>query len=281
MNKNLFLIIITITTLLPLNTNGAKCHPDDESGLLTLKSSIKFDPSSMLKTWITGTDCCTWSGVSCGDNKRVTTLSLTGDLENPKSYLSGTVPKSFANLTKIFNLDLSDNFLVDPFPSLNVKGIESLDLSRNMFHLNEIPKWVTSSPIIYSLKLAKCGIKMKLDDWKPSETYFYDFIDLSGNEISGSAVGLLNETEYLVGFWSSENVLKFDLGSLRFGDRLKYLDLSHNMVFGKVTTSVVGIEKLNVSYNHLCGEIPKNNLSASVFVGNDCLCGSPLKPCKA
>ncbi|CAL5201120.1 unnamed protein product [Lathyrus oleraceus] len=475
MKKNLFFIIITITTLLPLNANGAKCHPDDESGLLAFKSGIKSDPSSMLKTWITDTDCCTWFGVSCGDNNRVTTLSLTGDSENPKNLLSGTispslsklqylgglylqnlqnisgpfpesllkltklefiyiennklsgpipknigtmtqlgafslegnrftgtipssiseltqvtqlklgnnlltgtipesiknlknltylslkgnnlsgnipdifssftnliilelsrnkfsgnvppsisslfshlrflelghnslsgkipdflgkfkaldtldlsknqfsgtVPKSFANLTKIFNLDLSDNFLVDPFPSLNVKGIESLDLSRNMFHLNEIPKWVTSSPIIYSLKLAKCGIKMKLDDWKPSQTFFYDFIDLSGNEISGSAVGLLNKTEYLVGFWSSENMLKFDLGSLRFGNRLKYLDLSHNMVFGKVTKSVVGVEKLNVSYNHLCGEIPKNNLSASVFVGNDCLCGSPLKPCKA
>ncbi|WJX30490.1 hypothetical protein P8452_19020 [Trifolium repens] len=470
------LILITISTLLPLNANGAKCHVDDESGLLAFKSGIKSDPTSILKTWIAGTDCCTWNGVSClFDNKRVTSLSLGGDTENPKSFLvgtlspslsklkyldglyltnlqnisgpfpdflfklpnlkyvyientklsgqipenignlkqlealslegnrftgtipssisaltrltqlklgnnfltgtfpesiknlknltylglqgnqlsgnipeiftsftnlialelsrnkfsgkipvsisslysnlrylelghnslsgkipdflgkfkaldtldlsknqfSGTVPKSFANLTKIFNLDLSDNFLVDPFPSMNVKGIESLDLSRNMFHLKEIPKWVTSSSIIYSLKLAHCGIKIKLDDWKPSETFFYDYIDLSGNEISGSAIGLLNKTsEYLIEFRGSQNLLKFDLGSLRIGNRLKVLDLSHNLVFGKVTKSVVGIEKLNVSYNHLCGEIPKNNLSASVFVGNDCLCGSPLKPCK-
>ncbi|CAJ2638575.1 unnamed protein product [Trifolium pratense] len=469
------LILLTISTLLPLNANGAKCHVDDESGLLAFKSGIKSDPTSILKTWIAGTDCCTWNGVGClFDNKRVTSLSLSGDTENPKSFLvgtlspllsklkyldglylqnllnisgpfpdflfklpnlkyiyiennklsgqipenignlnqlealslegnrftgtipssisaltrvtqlklgnnfltgtipesiknlknltylslqgnqlsgnipeiftslsnliilelsrnkfsgkiplsisslssnlrylelghnslsgkipdflgkfkaldtldlsknqfSGTVPKSFANLTKIFNLDLSDNFLVDPFPSMNVKGIESLDLSRNMFHLKEIPKWVASSPIIYSLKLAHCGIKIKLDDWKPSETFFYDYIDLSGNEISGSAIGLLNKTEYLIEFRGSENLLKFDLGSLRFGNRLKVLDLSHNLVFGKVTKSVVGIEKLNVSYNHLCGEIPKNNFSASVFVGNDCLCGSPLKPCK-
>jgi Leucine-rich repeat (LRR) protein len=210
-----------------------------------------------------------------GKFKALDTLDLS------KNQFSGTVPKSFANLTKIFNLDLSDNFLVDPFPSMNVKGIESLDLSRNMFHLKEIPKWVTSSSIIYSLKLAHCGIKIKLDDWKPSETFFYDFIDLSGNEISGSAIGLLNKTsEYLIEFRGSQNLLKFDLGSLRIGNRLKVLDLSHNLVFGKVTKSVVGIEKLNVSYNHLCGEIPKNNLSASVFVGNDCLCGSPLKPCK-
>ncbi|GAU16346.1 hypothetical protein TSUD_116950 [Trifolium subterraneum] len=435
------LILVTISTLLPLNANGAKCHADDESGLLAFKSGIKSDPTSILKTWIAGTDCCTWNGIGCLlDNKRVTSLSLSGDTENPKSFLvgtlspslsklkyldglylqnlqnisgpfpdflfklpnlkyiyiennklsgqlpenignmnqlealslegnrftgtipssisalnrltqlklgnnfltgtfpesiknlknltylslqgnqlsgnipeifnsftnliilelsrnkfsgkiplslsslssnlrylelghnslsgtipdflgkfkaldtldlsknqfSGTVPKSFANLTKIFNLDLSDNFLVDPFPSMNVKGIESLDLSRNMFHLKEIPKWVTSSPIIYSLKLAHCGIKIKLDDWKPSETFFYDYIDLSGNEISGSAIDLLNKTEYLIEFRGSENLMKFDLGSLRFGSKLKVLDLSHNLVFGKVTKSVVGIEKLNI-----------------------------------
>ncbi|KAK6116725.1 hypothetical protein DH2020_049545 [Rehmannia glutinosa] len=146
---------------------------------------------------------------------------------------SGTVPKTFANLTKIFNLDLSHNKLVDPFPELQVKGIESLDLSYNNFHLGKIPPWVTISPIIYSLKLAKCGIKMKLDDWKPRETYFYDYIDLSENEISGSPIKLLNSTDYLVGFYASNNKLKFNLESLRFVNTLKNLDLSHNLVFGK------------------------------------------------
>ncbi|KAF5949145.1 hypothetical protein HYC85_015102 [Camellia sinensis] len=129
---------------------------------------------------------------------------------------SGTVPKSFGNLTKIFNLDLSHNFLVDPFPEMNVKGIESLDLSYNGFHLSEIPKWVTSSTIIYSLKLARCGIKIKLDDWKPVETYFYDYIDLSDNEISGSPAGLLNRTNYLVGFRASGNRIRFDMESVKF-----------------------------------------------------------------
>lgn len=121
---------------------------------------------------------------------------------------------------------------------------------------------------------------MKLDDWNPVETYFYDFIDLSGNEISGSAIGLLNRTEYLVGFWGSGNKLRFDLEGLKIGERMKYLDLSHNSVFGKVPKSVVGLQKLNVSYNHLCGELPKTKFPPSAFVGNDCLCGSPLKPCK-
>ncbi|KAG5021152.1 hypothetical protein JHK87_017007 [Glycine soja] len=195
-----------------------------------------------------------------GKFKALDTLDLSWN------KFSGTVPASFKNLTKIFNLNLSNNLLVDPFPEMNVKGIESLDLSNNSFHLRNIPKWVASSPIIFSLKLANCGIKMRLEDFKPSETQFYDFIDLSGNEISGSAIGLVNSTEYLVGFWVSGNMLKFDLGKLRFGERFKYLDLSGNSVFGKVPNSVVGLEKLDLSYNHLCGQLPKNKFPASAFV---------------
>ncbi|KAG8378547.1 hypothetical protein BUALT_Bualt08G0148300 [Buddleja alternifolia] len=194
---------------------------------------------------------------------------------------SGTVPKTFANLTKIFNLDLSHNLLVDPFPVMRVKGIESLDLSYNQFHLGSIPQWVTTSPIIYSLKLAKCGIKIKLDDWKPTDTFYYDYIDLSENEITGSPVKLLNRTDYLVGFYASGNKLKFNLESMRLVKTLKDLDLSHNSVFGKVPKAITGLSKVNVSYNHLCGQLPLTKFPASAFAGNDCLCGSPLPKCKA
>lgn len=146
------------------------------------------------------------------------------------NQFSGVVPKTFANLTKIFNLDLSHNNLVDPFPVMNVKGIESLDLSYNHFNLGNIPSWVTSSTIIYSLKLAKCGLKFKLDDWKPKETYFYDYIDLSENQITGSPVKLLNRTDFLVGFYASGNKLKFNFESLRIVQKLKELNLSRNLV---------------------------------------------------
>lgn len=450
----------------------ANCHVDDEAGLLGFKSGIKSDPSGLLSSWKAGTDCCKWSGISCGENNRVTGLSIGGQpdknqilsgtispslsklkmltsisltnlknlagtpnfllsfpniqivyLENNKlsgqippkignltqlfalsflgnkltgpipssigqltqlsqlklgdnlltgtipntfnklkslSYLSleknqlsgsipnffnslsnlriltlshnkftgnipssitalapilrflevghnylsgkipdflgkfraldtldlsynrfsGTVPKTFANLTKIFNLDLSHNLLVDPFPTLFVKGIESLDLSYNNFHLNTIPSWVTSSPIIYSLKLAKCGIKIKLDDWNPKTTYFYDYIDLSDNEITGSPIGLLNKTDLLIGFYAAGNKLKFDLEKMKIVKTLKELDLSRNMVYGKVPKEINGLNKLNLSSNHLSGQLPPTKFKANSFAGNKGLCGSPLPPCK-
>ncbi|KAG4136003.1 hypothetical protein ERO13_D08G251200v2 [Gossypium hirsutum] len=467
-------IILSILTVHSIKITSAACHVDDEKGLLAFKSGITQDPSGMLSSWKSGTDCCNWAGINCRENNRVTTISLYGQVDKPDSYLTGTissslvkvqnldgiyfvnlrnisgpfpdllfglpkllyvyiensklsgslpvnigklkqlgalslegnrftgsipssiseltqltqlvlgknefsghfpagikqirnlsylsleqnklmgtipdifksftdlrilrlshnefsgkipesilslapklaylelghnrlsgqipsylgkfkaldtldlswnsftgvVPKTFSNLTKIFNLDLSHNSLNDPFPQMNVKGIESLDLSYNNFHLKEIPKWVTSSPIIYSLKLAKCGIKMNLDTWKPAETYFYDYIDLSENEITGSPVDLLNRTDFLVEFKAAGNKLKFDLGKLRIVKTLKELDISRNLVYGKVPAAINGFNKLNVSYNHLCGQLPKNKFPVSSFVGNDCLCGPPLSPCK-
>ncbi|KAA8521109.1 hypothetical protein F0562_011738 [Nyssa sinensis] len=404
-----FLLFFSLLTLV-----AAKCHVDDETGLLGFKSGITADPSGKLDLWKPGTDCCTWpvcrlsgyiyiennklsghipnnvgkmtqldalslegnrfSGMipsSISELTQLTQLKLGGNLltgmvpdgirqlknltflslernllsgtlpdffssfsnlrilslshnkfsgKIPESistlapklgylelghnaltgkipdflgkfhaldtldlswnHFSGTVPKSFGNLTKIFNLDLSHNFLVDPFPEMNVKGIESLDLSYNGFHLGQIPKWVTSSPILYSLKLAKCGLKIKLDDWKPTQTYFYDYVDLSDNEISGSPVKLLNRTDYLVGFWASGNRLGFKLEGMRFVKTLKHLDLSRNLVVGKVPQAISGLEKANVSHNHLCGPLPATKFPATAFLGNDCLCGSPLPPCK-
>ncbi|KAG9447169.1 hypothetical protein H6P81_013297 [Aristolochia fimbriata] len=209
-----------------------------------------------------------------GNFRTLDTLDLS------RNGFSGVVPKTFKNLTKIFNLDLSHNNLVDPFPQLGVRGIESLDLSHNKFHLGRIPSWVTSSPIIYSLKLANCGIKMKLDEWKPSETYFYDYIDLSFNEITGSPVKLVNSTQYLKGFWMSGNKLQFKMTDLKLPTTLEELDLSQNLVFGSIPGSVAKLKKLNVSKNRLCGRIPKTNFPASAFADNLCLCGSPLPNCR-
>lgn len=469
-----FLLLFTLLNLRYLTAEAAKCHPDDEAGLLAFKSGITADPSGMLQSWKPGTDCCSWNGITCLQGTRVTALDLSGQPQNSTQVLSGTispslsklqfldgvyflnlrklsgpfpnflfslprlifiyiennrlsgpipenvgslaklqafslqgnrfsghiptsisqltqlsqlrlggnlltgtiplgiqnlknltsltldgnqltgtipdifasfptlynlnlannkltgniptsilslapnlrylelghnslsgqipdflgkfraldtldlswnqfsglVPKTFSNLTKIFNLDLSHNYLVDPFPAMQVKGIESLDLSHNQFHLVNIPAWVTSSPIIYSLKLAKCGINLKLDDWNPAQTYFYDYIDLSENQITGSPFKLLNRTEYLKGFYASGNKLNFKLETLKLPKTLKDLDLSRNLISGKVPNAVAGLQKLNVSHNHLCGQLPKTRFPASAFSGNDCLCGSPLPACK-
>ena len=82
------------------------------------------------------------------------------------------------------------------------------------------------------------------------ETYFYDYIDLSENKITGSPIRLLNKTDYLVGFWTPGNQLRFNMSKSRIVKTLNYIDLSRNMVFGKVPEAISGLEKLNVIHNH-------------------------------
>ncbi|KAG9148028.1 hypothetical protein Leryth_003614 [Lithospermum erythrorhizon] len=106
-------------------------------------------------------------------------------------------------------------------------------------------------------------------------------IKTAGFKLFGNHAKLLNRTDYLVEFYASGNKLKFDLESLKIGKTLKDLDISRNLVFGKLPKDVAGLRMLNVSHNHLCGQLLATKFTASAFVGNDCLCGSPLPACKA
>jgi Leucine-rich repeat (LRR) protein len=208
-------------------------------------------------------------------------FKVLDSLDLSRNRFSGVVPKSLANMPKLFHLNLSHNFLTGPLPAMkNVDGLATLDLSYNQFHLKTIPKWVTSSPSMYSLKLVKCGINMSLDNWKPVRPNIYFYIDLSENEISGSLTWFFNLAHNLYEFQASGNKLRFDMGKLNLSERLESLDLSRNLIFGKVPMTVAKLQKLNLSHNHLCGKLPVTKFPASAFVGNDCLCGSPLSPCK-
>ncbi|CAN8243797.1 unnamed protein product [Cochlearia groenlandica] len=213
----------------------------------------------------------------------LTNFKILDSLDLSRNRFSGVVPTSLANMPKLFHLNLSHNLLTGPVPALkNVDGIATLDLSYNQFRLRTIPEWVTSSPSIYSLKLVKCGINMSFDQWKPANPNIYYYIDFSENEISGSPVRFLNLARNLYEFQASRNKLRFDIGKLtNLSPRLETLNLSKNLVFGKVPTTVATLQKLDLSHNHLCGKLPATKSPASAFVGNDCLCGSPLPPCKA
>lgn len=87
---------------------SATCHVDDESGLLAFKSGITSDPSGLLTSWKKGTDCCTWDGVSCDQDNRVTSLSISGAPGSPNKYLSGTISPEIGKLKRLYSLSFVD-----------------------------------------------------------------------------------------------------------------------------------------------------------------------------
>ncbi|MFS7897476.1 putative non-specific serine/threonine protein kinase [Helianthus anomalus] len=87
-----------------------KCTKKERQALLHFKSYIRYDPEGRLTTWTPGeeekvatNDCCYWSGVTCNNQSRVTSLELGNkDLE-------GKISPSLLNLSYLNYLDLSGN----------------------------------------------------------------------------------------------------------------------------------------------------------------------------
>ncbi|KAF8094690.1 hypothetical protein N665_0355s0003 [Sinapis alba] len=211
----------------------------------------------------------------------ISRLTILDTLDLSNNRFSGAVPESLSKLTHLTDINLSHNLLTNPFPVLKVTdNLRHLDLSYNKFQMGTIPGWVTSMSFVFTVKLAKCGIKMSLNDWKPLGIRDYSYIDLSENEITGSPAKLLTNEGNMLEFRASGNKLRFDMGKINIPKILETLDLSMNLVFGNVPGTVTGLLTLNLSQNHLCGKLPATRFPRSVFAGNDCLCGSPLPPCK-
>ncbi|MFS7916237.1 putative non-specific serine/threonine protein kinase [Helianthus anomalus] len=86
-----------------------KCTEKERQALLHFKSYICYDPDGLLDTWIpreeveTTNDCCYWSGVTCNNHSRVTSLDLSS------GSLQGKISPSLLNLSYLNYLDLSGN----------------------------------------------------------------------------------------------------------------------------------------------------------------------------
>ncbi|MFS7916248.1 putative non-specific serine/threonine protein kinase [Helianthus anomalus] len=87
-----------------------KCTEKERQALLHFKSYIHYDPHCLLTTWTSGeeekattNDCCYWSGVTCNNQSRVTSLDLGNN------YLEGKISPSLLNLSYLNYLDLSSN----------------------------------------------------------------------------------------------------------------------------------------------------------------------------
>jgi len=81
-------------------------------------------------------------------------------------------------------------------------------------------------------------------------------------------------------------MFQFDLSKVKLAKTLNNLDMNHNGITGSIPAewSKAYFQLLNVSYNRLCGRIPKGEyiqrFDSYSFFHNKCLCGAPLPSCK-
>ncbi|KAL2462922.1 Leucine-rich repeat (LRR) family protein [Forsythia ovata] len=235
-------------------TTAARCHRDDETGLLAFKSGIKADPSGMLNKWKLGTDCCKWYGIACnGPQNRVNSLDLYG----AASY--SPLPRNIGNLTKLQSLILARNSFSGSIPSSLTKltQLSTLDLSGNRL-LGTIPSSIGQLTKLFELNLSGNKLSGSIPD-NFSTITMLTFIMLSNNNFTGKfpkSISNLNPREIDLGSNSLTGKLPEFLGRFDF---LKTLNLSWNQFSGTVPKTLAHPElyTLDLSHNLFNGPFPK------------------------
>ncbi|ESQ40616.1 hypothetical protein EUTSA_v10014071mg [Eutrema salsugineum] len=176
--------------------------------------------------------------------------------------LSGSIPSSLSLLPKLGFLELSRNKLTGPIPESfgSFQGqVPDLFLSHNQLS-GSIPKSLG-----------------KLDIYR---------IDLSRNKLQGDASMLFGANKTTWSIDLSRNMFQFDLSKVKVAKTVNQLDLNHNGITGNIPVqwTELSLQSFNVSYNRLCGRIPKGGdlqrFDSYAYLHNKCLCGAPLQSCK-
>ncbi|KAK2458734.1 putative inactive receptor kinase [Trifolium repens] len=215
----------------------------DLQPLLSFKTSS--DPSNMLTTWKTGTDPCTWTGVSCVKN-RVTRLVL----ENLN--LQGSI-EPLTSLTQLRVLSLKGNRFSGSVPSLSsFTSLKLLFLSNNRFS-GEFPSTVTSLFRLYRL-------------------------DLSNNNFSGEIPATVNRLTHLLTLRLNDNHFSGLIPELHLPG-LQDFNVSGNVLSGEIPESLSAFSDSSFGQNpFLCGAPLKKCEAEPSKPGSEGAIASPLVP---
>ncbi|KAH0645151.1 hypothetical protein KY284_033035 [Solanum tuberosum] len=248
----------------------------ERSILLSLKRHWR--DSEFLQSWDLNSSACTWSGVSCINDRVVTQLNLgekniTGkipstiicqlknltfiDLSN--NNISGTIPVGLKDCSMLQHLDLSNNSLSDRIPGelFRMKQLLSLYLNGNMLS-GEMPKQISSQ--LENLDLSENHLNGSIPEDIGNFKNLLK-LDLSHNSLSGSITSKLFQLHNLRHLSLSSNYLSGVIPDEMDLFSLYDMDLSHNQLTGSIPKELANsaeLDALDLSYNQLSGDISKS-----------------------
>ncbi|MFL6248588.1 MAG: fibronectin type III domain-containing protein [Thermoanaerobaculia bacterium] len=248
----------TLAVLLLCAVSASAAIPSSErDALIAIYDSTNGPAWADRTNWLgaAGTEC-TWHGVGCDE-----TQSNVIDIDLDGNQLSGTLPSSIRNFTKLQSLLVGSNNLHGPLPSQigELSELEKLYGDAAQF----------TGPIPHSFSALK-----KLT-----------YLGLRSNELSGPLPALLGDLTALEELYLENNkftgAIPDDLAKLT---NLKVLELTGNDLTGKIPASLASLtklERLTLGDNELTGEIPPQlgNLTSLVTLrlGDNHLTG-PIPP---
>ncbi|GFY80315.1 hypothetical protein Acr_01g0001240 [Actinidia rufa] len=226
-HKNpLSLLLLLLLAFSFSHLQSQACHEQDREALLGFKRAITSDPSRLLRSWTSSSDCCSaWEGVACdtASGGRVVNVSRSG-LVSGNDFILDTY--------------MSWKFIAHAFQS----------------HIPQDPRphctsAITAYPVLYLPLFFHHSLR------------FLNWV-FSGNNLSGSIPSSIGKMVSLTKLDLHENnfsgTIPESIGKLKV---LEYLDLSENQIFGNIPKSIGGLSKLVLLYlnsNRLTGSVPSS-----------------------
>ncbi|KAE9449337.1 hypothetical protein C3L33_18747, partial [Rhododendron williamsianum] len=255
--------MLLFLSLLILVASSVSGSDSDKSALLQFKASLS-DPYGALSNWVpTGSSHCSWDGVTCDSNSRVSALNITGGgrgeggnscariaqfplygfgIRRNCYYgsdnvvkLAGSISPEVAKLTELRVLSLPFNELSGEIP-VEVWGMEKLevlDLEGNDIS-GSLPSRFGGLKGLRVLNLGFNGISGEIPDSLSGFTSL-QVLNLAGNRVNGGAV---------------PKEIGFSCG------KLEYLELAGNFLIGGIPRSLGNCSGLRslVLYSNLLQE---------------------------
>ncbi|CAN6694233.1 unnamed protein product [Malus baccata var. baccata] len=277
MAHGFLLIILLFTSIISPNIHA--CNQNERSALLSFNLTLSSPPLN----W-TSFNCCSWEGITCIPEGRVTHLllpskGLDGVIFTSSSSLGNLTHLTHLNLThnslqgslenKLFEslnsleiLDLSYNLLSRELPlSLTSSNIWTLDLSSNRFH-GPIP----SSFFMHAWKLTSFNVSNNAFSSNiPSSVCLHSnplvkVLDFSSNQFSGNIYRGFGRCSELQIFRASHNNLSGLLPEdIYNATKLEEVVVPLNSLYGGISDKIVNLTNLTIldlSFNQLSGTLP-------------------------
>ncbi|CAL5201124.1 unnamed protein product [Lathyrus oleraceus] len=267
-------VFVSFTTLTLTSSTTSTTTFDSTTLLNNFKhSNIISDPKNFLSNWSLSSSPCYWQGIICSNSGEITTVNLTG------ASLSGNTLNllTFTSIPSLQHLLLHGNFFSSfNFTVSNSKpcSLITLDISSTNFS-GTFP----FENLVSCYSLSYMNLSMNLITSSTSKNHsFLGFdnggfsslvqLDMSRNMFSDVdfVVHVVTKFESLVFVNFSDNRIYGEFSdSLVPSVNLVTLDLSHNLLFGKLPSKIVGdsVEILDLSSNNF-------SLGFSEFEFGDC-----------
>ncbi|XP_047316766.1 receptor protein kinase CLAVATA1 [Impatiens glandulifera] len=254
--------------------------------LLKLKASMVSQSGDGLHDWqpsltqSSSSAHCSFSGVTCDDEFRVISISISNaslfgklppdigllnrlvNLTLVGDNLSGTLPSEMANMTSIRFINISANSFHGEFPGrilLGMKELQSLDVYNNNFH-GDLPLEVAELENLRVLQLGGNFFSGTIPEVY-SDIKSLESLGLQGNELYGiipASLSRLSNLQHLcLGYYNKfEGEIPSEFGSLT---SLRILDLGGSNLSGEIPPTLGKLKMLHTLFlqvNNITGTIP-------------------------